>query len=159
MNTDDILERIENENLTQEDIAYLVDKLCRLTIKSGLEVTPKVQVFLKSRKQVGDTSREETASYLNMSSRTLSRKLKKEHTSFCELVNAEKKRRCLYYMSCNITCGQEIVELLGLSDVSHFYKVFRLWTGYGFSEAKAMLAENNRNIDTIFHRHEDKSDG
>ncbi len=148
----DILNWIGNEGLTQEDIAYLLDKLCKLGTKSGSAVTQKVVIFLKSRTQLNHVTREETANFLNMSSRTLSRKLKKEHTGFHDLLNEERKRRCLYYMRCDKVCGQEIVELLGLSDLSHFYKSFRRWTGHNFSEAKAMMAENHRNIDTIFHR-------
>ncbi len=149
----ELLDSIESENLTQEDITILIDKLCRLTTKSGLALTPKVMMYLKSRTQLGDVSREKTAKYLNMSSRTLSRKLKKELTGFHDLLNEERKRRCLYYMRCNTICTQEFIELLGMSDLSHFYKSFRQWTGYGYSEARAMLAENHRNIDTIFHRH------
>lgn len=152
MNTNEILNGIEMNNLTQEEIDNILDKLCSLNIKSRLALTPKVVMFLKSRTQLNHINREETAKYMNMSSRTLSRKLKKEHTGFHDLLNEERKRRCLYYMRCDKVCGQEIVELLGLSDLSHFYKSFRRWTGHNFSEAKAMMAENHRNIDTIFHR-------
>ncbi len=152
----DILESVENGYLTEEDIAFLLDKLCKLGIQSGLRVKPKVIIFLKSRRDLYHVNREETAKYLNMSSRTLSRKLKKEGTGFHELLNKERKRRCLQYMRCNISCGQEMVELLGLSDISHFYKSFKQWTGYSFAETKSILAENHRNIGTIFHRHGSK---
>ncbi len=153
----DILESIENGCLTQGDIAYLLDRLRNLGTKTGIAVTPKVIIFLKSKTHLDHTGREEVAKYLYMSSRTLSRKLKKEHTGFYELLNEERKHRCLNYMRCNKTCGREITELLGLSDISQFYKYFKKWTGYSFSEAKAMLAENHLDIDTIFHRHESKT--
>jgi AraC-like DNA-binding protein len=145
----DILDWIENEGLTQEDIAYLLDKLCMLGTKSESAVTLKVVIFLKSKAQLNRVTREETAKYLNMSSRTLSRKLKQEHTAFHQLLNEERKRRCMNYMREDIVCGREITELLGLSDISHFYKSFKQWTGYSFSEAKSMLAEKHCDIDTI----------
>ncbi|MFT7458718.1 MAG: AraC-like DNA-binding protein [Planctomycetota bacterium] len=149
----DVLNCVDNENLTQEDIAYLLDKLCSMGIKSGKKVGPKVIIFLKSKTDLGHVNREEVSKYMNMSSRTLSRKLKKENTGFHKLLDEERKRRCLNYLSRNMVCGQNIVELLGLSDISHFYRSFKRWTGLSFSEAKSMLAENNRNIDTIVHRH------
>lgn len=152
MISEEFIRKIEHENLSSEDIGYLLDHLCRLGIQSRPEVAPKVVMFLKSRKTLDHVTREEVAKYLHMSSRTLSRKLKKENCGFHELLNGERKRRCRYYLSCNIVCGNELVELLGLSDISHFYKSFKMWTGYGFAEAKAMMAENNQNIDAIFRR-------
>jgi len=152
-----ILDGIENEKLTQDDITYLADKLCRLGKKSGSAVAPGVIIFLRSRANLGHVNREETANHLHMSARTLSRKLKKEGTGFHSLLDEERLRRCLHYLQSGISCGQEFADLLGLSDVSHFYRLFKKWTGHSFSQAKAMLAENNGDIDTIFHRHECKS--
>ncbi len=153
-----ILDGIENEDLTQEDVAYLADKLCRLGKKSATAVVPRVIIFLRSRAKLGQVSREETAKHLNMSTRTLSRKLKKEHTGFHRLLDEERQRRCLHYLHGNISCGQEFAELLGLSDGSHFYRLFKQWTGHSFSAVKTMLAENNGDIGTIFHRHDGKVD-
>jgi len=151
MNDKDIDAWIENENLTQEEIANLLNKLCRLGTQSELAVTEKVAIFLRSKSQLGHVSRDEVANYLHMSSRTLSRKLKKEHSGFHKLLDEERKRRCLHYLRCNKVCGQELAELLGLSDISHFYKSFKQWTGYSFSEAKSILAKNNQNYGMIFH--------
>ncbi|MBT7951549.1 MAG: helix-turn-helix domain-containing protein [Gammaproteobacteria bacterium] len=149
----DVLNWLENDSLTQEDIIYLLDRLCRLGTKFESNVSPKVVIFLKSKTRLDNVNREDVAKYLNMSSRTLSRKLKKEETGFQKILDEERQRRCFYCMDCNIVCGQEIVELLGLSDISHFYRTFKQWTGYSFSEAKSLLAENHSEIDTIFHRH------
>jgi AraC-like DNA-binding protein len=149
----ELLNSIENEKLTQADIIYLLDKLCRLGTKLNSSVKLKVVIYLKSKAQLDNVNRENTAKHLNMSARTLSRKLKKEQTGFQKLLNEERQRRCLYYLENNIVCGQEIVELLGLSDISHFYRSFKQWTGYKFSEAKSLMAKNNSAIDTIFHRH------
>lgn len=151
----DVLNCLENDRLTQEDIIYLLDKLCQLGTKFKSNVSPKVVIFLKSKMRLDNVNREDAAKYLNMSARTLSRKLKKEKTGFQKLLDEERQRRCLYYLDCNIVCGQEIVELLGLSDISHFYRSFKQWTGYSFSEAKLLLAENHSEIGTIFHRHND----
>jgi len=151
-----ILDGIEDACLTQEDIAYLADKLCSLGKKTGSAVVPKVIVFLRSRTNLKHVNREETAKHLNMSSRTLSRKLKKECAGFHRLLEEERQRRCLHYLHDDISCGQDLADLLGLSDVSHFYRSFKRWTGHSFSEARLMLAENHGDIDTIFHRHAGK---
>jgi len=143
---------IENEKLTQEDQAYLLDKLCLLATKSTPGIKPKVEIYLKSKRRLDNVNKTDTAKYLNMSTRTLSRKLEKESTGFQKLLDQERQRRCLYYLNCRVLCGREIVELLGLSDISHFYRSFKQWTGYSFSEAKSILAENHSKIDIIFHR-------
>lgn len=159
MNDKDINDWIENENLSQKEIANLLNKLCSLGTQSEVAVTEKVVIFLKSKSQLEHVSREEVANYLHMSSRTLSRKLKNEDTGFHKLLDEERQRRCLQYLRCNMVCGQELAELLGLSDISHFYRSFKQWTGHSFSEAKSLLAENHGNIGTIFHRHIGNLDG
>ena len=143
MTDKDIDDWIENESLTREDIIYLLNKLCRLGTESETAITEKVTVFLKTRGKLNRVSREETANYLNMSARTLSRKLQKEKRTFYQLLNKERKRRCLIYLQCETVCGRQMTELLGLSDISHFYKAFKQWTGYSFSEAKSIMAKNH----------------
>lgn len=158
MTSKDILERIEKENLSGAELAELVERLCRLNLKSRTALQAKVMLYLKSRAELTNIRREDAAQYLYMSSRTLARKLKQEHTGFKILLNEERKRRCYQVLKENNCPGQEVIELLGLSDLSHFYKSFRRWTGYGYAEARAMLAENHLDIDTIFHRQEKQRD-
>ena len=148
----EFLNWVENEKLTQEDQIYLLDKLCLLATKSTQGVKPKVEIYLKSKRRLDNVNKTDTAKYLNMSTRTLSRKLEKEKTGFQKLLNQERQRRCFQCLDCRVMSGREIVELLGLSDISHFYRSFKQWTGYSFSEAKTILAENHSKIDIIFHR-------
>jgi AraC-like DNA-binding protein len=143
---------IENEKLTHEEAVYLLDKLCSLATKSVTAMKPKVEIYLKSKSNLEHVDREHVASYLDISSRTLSRRLKKENTGFQKLLDSERKRRCLIFLQDSKVCGQEIVELLGLSDCSHFYRAFKRWTGTSFSEVKSKMAENNCKVDTNVHR-------
>ena len=148
----EFLNWIENEKLTHEETVYLLDKLCLIATKSVTAIKPKVEIYLKSKSHLEDVNREELASYFDISSRTLSRRLKKENTGFQKLLDSERKRRCLIFLQANKVGGQEIVELLGLSDCSYFYRAFKRWTGTSFSEMKSKMAENNCKVDTNVHR-------
>ena len=148
----EILSYVEENTFTEEEIIYLLDKLCRIGTRPKASVTSRVSLFLKSRQFLDQVGRDDTASFMNMSPRTLSRKLKKENSGFHKLLDEERQRRCLHYLRADVVRGQEIAELVGLSDISHFYRSFKQWTGYSFSEFKKMMAGNHENIDIIIHR-------
>jgi AraC-like DNA-binding protein len=153
-----ILELIEKEKPSPEDIACLIDRLAHLAMKSSQTTSSKVNIFLRSKLRLHGVNREEVAAFLNVSTRTLSRKLKSENTGFHRLLDEERKRRCYQYLQRDIVCGQELTELLGLSDISHFYRSFKQWSGQSFSETKSKLAEKHGEIDTIIHRHRDEGE-
>lgn len=148
----EILDAIDNSDLDPEEMKFLLNRLCKVLIKNEDEISTKVAVYLKTRVTLEGVSREELAAQLCMSSRTLSRKLKKENFAFHDMLKEERKRRCLEYLSCRDGNGAELAELLGLADLSHFYKAFRQWTGESFSAYKLKMAEKHRNLDTNIHR-------
>jgi len=152
MNVHRIIQQIREASPTDREIACLADELRRLAKKPAVSVEARVAAYLQSLPRLEAAGRDTAAGYLNMSPRTLSRKLRKEGTGFHAMLNAERKRRCCVQMKGGVLNGQELVEALGMSDLSHFYKCFRQWTGRSFSEAKTLMAENHRNIDRIFHR-------
>jgi AraC-like DNA-binding protein len=74
------------------------------------------------------TSLDDIASNLNMSARTLRRRLQKENTSFRELVDALRKDIAIKYLRDTDLTVEDIAEALGFSDGANFRHAFRRWT-------------------------------
>lgn len=79
------------------------------------------------------------ASQLNMSQRTLQRKLKERSTSFKKLVDELKKEFALNYMGHQDTSLSNIAYLLDYSDPSAFSRAFKNWYGKSPQEYRAEL--------------------
>jgi len=78
---------------------------------------------------------------LNISTRTLSRKLKQEETTFQLILDQERKKLCEELMSSGIVDAMDLAVNLGFNDVSHFYKKFPVWFGTSFLEYKNNLIQ------------------
>ncbi|MFT3799672.1 MAG: AraC family transcriptional regulator [Burkholderiaceae bacterium] len=68
------------------------------------------------------------ASALNMSSRTLRRRLDAEGTSYRHILSEVRKQLALKYLSETPMTNEEIADRLGYSDAANFRKAFRQWT-------------------------------
>lgn len=69
------------------------------------------------------------AGKLQLSPRTLSRRLAAEGTSLQALIEEERKRQGLTLVAANERTISEIADRLGYSNVSNFERAFRRWTG------------------------------
>lgn len=76
----------------------------------------------------------EVASALNISPRTLSRRLMKEGTSYRQIVENLRKRLALEYLSTSRLQQKEIAYLLGYAETANFYHAFQRWFGCTPSE-------------------------
>lgn len=146
-NVIDWLKNIEGADLEIED---LLNKLCVLVAANPLAVKEKVINYLRFQPSLKKASIGEVACYLNMSDRTLSRKLKNENSSFQQLLDNERRRRCLNYLQNQLDNGAQLSELLGYSNPAYFYQAFKSWTHISYAEAKRKMAEKLDNIDVIF---------
>ena len=66
---------------------------------------------------------------LNLSSRTVYRKLKKENMSYTELLNNVQKRLAHDYLQDDSFSIDDISHLLGFSESSAFHRAFKRWFG------------------------------
>ena len=85
----------------------------------------------------GNVTVEDVATKLNLSVRTLRRKLKEKETSFKELLTQTRRElgeRYIHDKSLSLT---EIAFLLGFSDSSSFSRAYRTWTGQSPSEQRS----------------------
>lgn len=77
-----------------------------------------------------------------MSKRTVSRYLNRKGICFKALLCEERKRRCAIYHEEKLTV-EEFVFLLGLRNVSHFYKAYKAWFGHRFVEDSKKWRESS----------------
>lgn len=112
------LARINDEHT----LAYLDSFLARSTTR---EVVDKIVEKLPD----GPPGQQQIAAALNVSNRTLQRKLRDEDTSFKELLKDTRMQLARKYLR---SPGRSVVEtayLLGFSEPSTFSRAFKRWTG------------------------------
>jgi AraC-like DNA-binding protein len=74
------------------------------------------------------TSFDDIANSLNMSPRTLRRRLREENTSFRKLVDELRMDMAIKYLRDTDLTVEDIAEALGFSDAANFRHAFRRWT-------------------------------
>jgi AraC-like DNA-binding protein len=77
----------------------------------------------------GESGIKAAAPRLNMSVRTLQRRLRAENTSFKEVLNRQRMVLCLEYMNNPAISFGEMAYLLGFSNAANFHRSFRLAAG------------------------------
>ncbi|MGV6804440.1 MAG: helix-turn-helix domain-containing protein [Ruegeria sp.] len=77
----------------------------------------------------GSTSADDMARRLNLSKRSLQRRLSEEGTSFQELLNETRFEMSERYLKDSGLSVPEISYLLGFRDTSSFFRAFHGWTG------------------------------
>ncbi len=105
----------------------LADKVLESLTPAG-SLAERVERALWGEIKDGRPSLENVASMLNMSPRTLQRKLRKEDTSFAELLDKFRHQMAEALLQDRELAIYEIAFLLGYSEPSTFYRAFRRWT-------------------------------
>lgn len=93
-----------------------------------------IRAALRERLPSGGVSLRELALALDMSKRTLQRRLEEAGTSLRVLVEEERKALALEYIKQQRLALSEIALLLGFSELSAFTRAFTRWTGAAPSE-------------------------
>jgi len=87
----------------------------------------------------GDLSRlraDSVAESLGMSSTTLRRRLRADHTCYQFLLDRARQYRCEQILAGMWLPGKCLADELGYLEVNSFYRAFRRWTGISYSEYK-----------------------
>lgn len=108
----------------QRDLAARVHKIVSALLPRGL---PKV---------------ESVAAALNMSARTLRRRLREADLSYRDLLDGIRKELSADYLASADTSLKEIAYRLGFSEQSNFYRAFRRWYGMSPGEYRSKVIEN-----------------
>lgn len=95
----------------------------------GTRLSDQIAEFVYDNMYQGVPNASITADRFDMSVRTLHRNLKKEGTSFQQILEDMRKRIALNYLQCHSLDIKEIAFRLGYANVSAFYRAFSRWTG------------------------------
>ncbi len=113
-------------DITYATVVELCDRLMdELQLSAGIagKVRRVLLTNLKRPRSFGDI-----ASDVNMSERTLRRKLREENTSFRNLVDQLRMEMAIKYLRDTDLSVEAISESLGFSDAANFRQAFRRWT-------------------------------
>lgn len=120
--------RLRNGNLQhlQEAERLCQSEMIKLSHRQDLSIRVK---RLMLEKQGRFPSLEVCARLLNLTSRTLHRRLKSEGTSFREILEEVRHRLAVEYIAAEKLTLQEVAYVLGYDDLSTFRRAFKRWEG------------------------------
>ena len=93
------------------------------------EIPLQVQAKLVQALPAGAMTETAMARALNLSQRSLQRKLSERGTTFRQVVDDTRKQLAEQYLKDSMLSVSEIAYLLGFAEVSSFSRAFRRWTG------------------------------
>src|SRR5277367_3775214 len=123
-----------NPELARQHDAIALEYLSRIERDN---IQWRVRVVLTQRLARGEPSQEDIAELLNMSARTLQRKLGEAGTTYKEILDDTRHALALAYLSAPRHSVSEVTYLLGFSAGSCFTRAFRRWTGQSPSDWRA----------------------
>ena len=98
-------------------------------IEREATISERVYAALFELLPSGRTSVQEISSTLGVSTRSLQRYLRREGTSFQQVLSQTRERLARHYLQHSAMTGAEISILLGYDDPNSFFRAFRIWTG------------------------------
>lgn len=101
----------------------------------AMQVKSKIVDLLSS----GMITEQDMANALNMSLRSLQRKLREEGTSYKEILEDTRRDLASKYIQNSRLSISEISFLLGFSEISNFSRAFKRWNGRAPSEVRSEL--------------------
>tara|TARA_R110002110_G_scaffold415847_1_gene657757 strand:- start:15266 stop:16318 length:1053 start_codon:yes stop_codon:yes gene_type:complete len=118
---------------SEDDLnAFLKNAPFNLVVQQRVSMT---SITHRIRDILGDDFRREMPSFealtglLNMSARTLRRRLEKEGTSYQRIKDNARRDLAISCLSGSEMTVSDVAELLGFSDPSAFHRSFKKWTG------------------------------
>jgi AraC-like DNA-binding protein len=113
------------------ELAYVNERVVRdyLAQLSGTPTVMRVRARLIDGLSSGPVPAAVIANELNMSPRTLQRKLQEEGTSYSEVLSETRRSFALRLIQDRELTLSDITYLLGFSEISSFSRSFKSWTG------------------------------
>ena len=115
-----------NPELARQNDRVVVDYLRRF---DGGRISEKVRAELISRLPAGEPARAVVAGALNMSEKTLQRRLRDEDNSYQQVLDETRSELAQQYLRERKVSVCEVTFRLGFSDQSSFTRAFKRWTG------------------------------
>lgn len=115
-----------SKQLAQMNDQVMTDYLAQIDQQDIVAKTTQLIIELMP---AAKASKEEVASRLNMSPRTLQQKLAEVDTSYQTLCNTTRYQLACRYMENSASSLSDIAYLLGFTDLSSFSRAFKRWSG------------------------------
>lgn len=115
-----------NAELARQNDRVVMDYLRRF---DGARLTEKVRAEMISRLSAGEPPRSEIAVALNLTEKTLQRRLKDEDSSYQQILEETRCELAQQYLREPKISVCEVTFRLGFSDQSSFTRAFKRWTG------------------------------
>jgi AraC-like DNA-binding protein len=113
-------------DITYKAVVELCDSMLEeFELRAGIAGRVRQRLMLNLTRPGG---LDEIAEALNMSARTLRRKLREENTSFRNVVDEMRKELAIRYLRDTQLTIEDIADLMGFSDAANFRHAFRRWT-------------------------------
>ncbi len=131
--------------MANPELARQNDKVVMEYLRSfdGARISEKVRAELISRLPAGEPARGDVAGVLNMSEKTLQRRLRDEDTSYQQILDETRNELAKQYLSERQLSVCDVTFRLGFSDQSSFTRAFKRWTGISpgeFRNARGLAA-------------------
>jgi AraC-like DNA-binding protein len=132
-----------------EELAVILDEMTSkyLALRFSSRFSRKVREVLTLQLPHHEPSKTETAKMLNMTSRTLLRRLREEDTTFQEVSERLREELAYDYLLQDGYTIEQIASQLGFSSSSTFSRAFVRWTGQRPSEWRASRGRLNQPAD------------
>ena len=101
---------------------------------TGQALLDALQHYLKTTQSLSRVSKLQFAEQSNLSTRSVSRQLKKLKTSYQRQLTIERKRRCHIILNATNITGARLSSFLGFASPSNFYLWFQKNHAVAFSE-------------------------
>jgi AraC-like DNA-binding protein len=136
----DIVDRLLTAN---RELARINDEQAQAYLDSFNDVSTARDVVSKIVEKLpdGPPNQSQIAGALNVSNRTLQRKLKDEGTSFVDLLQDTRLELARKYLANPGRSISEIAYLLGFSEPSTFSRAFKRWTGQAPADYRHSLQQ------------------
>ncbi|MCG8669950.1 MAG: AraC family transcriptional regulator [Pseudomonadales bacterium] len=124
-----------------------VAKLCMLQCDALIKQLTTYDEFVESIRRLLISAKpnfpniEETASKLNMSERTLRRRLKQHNTTYRDLLDEIRLELAQQYLRDTHLSIDQIASLVGFEETTSFRKAYKGWTGISASDYRAQLSQ------------------
>ena len=109
---------------------------------SQVEVLSRTTLRVIDVLLTGDLSRirsDTLSDSLRVSPTTLRRRLSRDSLSYQQILDAVRRYRCEEILAGDWAPGKCLAWDLGYAEVNSFYRAFRRWTGFNYSELKRLL--------------------
>ena len=115
-----------------EELAMVLDEMTAhyLALRFSSRFARKVREALFEQLTQGEPTKDETARILNMTPRTLLRRLQDENTTFQEILDRLREELAYEYLAHNDLSIDRVAERLGFASSSSFSRAFVRWTGF-----------------------------